>query len=368
LNDVAVTSMSGCGSTAPAFTPGDVRICNGQMFETVNDGGGVANLDTYPKQPFDWAGRTGKVVFDVSADSDGSHGAWPEFLITDKPVPGTRREISGFDPPSGFHQVGFSLDGCTSGPGGGTGVGSVFVTRAGDYSAAPFVSSGCVSKGSPQAMNHFEVRLSQNRLEVWGTDAGASGASALRLLAVADNLGLTFTRGLVWLNDVHYNARKAIEPCSCGTQYNHTFAWDNLAFDGPKTYRDLGFDVPDANVPGAPAPEGDATRRIGYLVGTGPITLPVPGVRRDQPPTGALVAMNTYSFGTTIPSISINGGPWIDTAWPSWAQTYFWLSIAIPVPLDQIKDGANTLSFKSTNGSTTIANISIILVAAAPVP
>jgi hypothetical protein len=200
---------------------------------------------------------------------------------------------------------------------------------------------------------------------VWGTDAGAS---ALRLLAVADNLALTFTRGLVWLNDVHYNARKAVEPCGCGTQYNHTFAWDNLAFDGPKTYRDLGFDVPDANVPGAPAPEGDATRRTGYLVGTGPITLNVPGVRRDQPPTGALVAMNTYSFGTTIPSISINGGPWIDTAWPSWAQTFFWMSIGIPVPLDQIKDGANTLSFKSTHGSTTIANISIILIAAAPVP
>ena len=81
---------------------------------------------------------------------------------------------------------------------------------------------------------------------MWGTDPGST---SLRQLAIVDNLGLTFTKGLVWLNDVHYNARKAIEPCECGTQWNHTFAWDNLAFDGPKTYRDLGFNVPDANVP-----------------------------------------------------------------------------------------------------------------------
>jgi hypothetical protein len=200
---------------------------------------------------------------------------------------------------------------------------------------------------------------------VWGTDAGAS---ALRLLAVADNLGLTFTRGLVWLNDVHYNARKAVEPCECGTQFNHTFVWDNLAFDGPKTYRDLGFDVPDANVASKPSPDGDPTRRLGYQVGTGPITLSVSGVRRDQTPTGALVVLNTYSFGQTIPSISINGGPWIDTAWPSWGATFLWMSMAIPVPLNQIHDGTNTLTFKSGDGSTTIANISIILVAAAPVP
>ena len=364
-NDIPQVSMAGCGTTAWTFTPGDVRICNGQMYETVNDGGGVTNLDTYPKQPFDFAGRTGRVVFDVSADSDGTHGAWPEFIITDKPVPGMRKSTTGDTPPAAFNQIGFSLDGCTAGPGGTTGVGLVFMSKNGVYSEPGFQSTGCVTKGSAQAMNHFEVQLSQNRLEVWGTDAGST---TLRRLAVADNLGLAFTKGLVWLDDVHYNARKAIEPCECGTQFNHTFVWDNLAFDGPKTYRDLGFDVPDANVPGKPTSAGDPTRRTGYKVGTGDVTLPVNGVRRDQTPTGALVVLNTYSFAATIPSIRINGGPWIDTAWPSWGTTFSWMSMAIPVPLDQIHDGNNTLTFKSGDDSTTIANISIILVAAAPVP
>lgn len=63
-------TVTGCGTTALSYTPNDVRICDGQMFETVNDGGGVANLDAYPKQPFDFTDRTGKVTFDLSADAD----------------------------------------------------------------------------------------------------------------------------------------------------------------------------------------------------------------------------------------------------------------------------------------------------------
>lgn len=246
-----------------------------------------------------------------------------------------------------------------------TGVGLVFATKNYQYSEPSFSTPSCVTKGSARSMNHFEVRISQNRMEVWGTDAGST---VLKQLAVADNLGLTLTKGLVWLNDAHYNARKAVEPCGCGTQWNHTFVWDNLGFDGPKTYRDLGFDVADANVSGQTTSSGDATRRVGYLVGNGPLTLTIHGVRRDQTPTGALFVMNTYSFAATVPSISINGNPYIDTAWPSPWQTYGWGSIAIPIPLDQVHDGTNTVTLKSTHGSTTVSNMSIILVAGAPVP
>ena len=41
----------------------------------------------YSKQPFDFAGRTGTVSFDVTNDSDGTHAVWPEFWVTDQPVP-----------------------------------------------------------------------------------------------------------------------------------------------------------------------------------------------------------------------------------------------------------------------------------------
>ena len=351
----------GCGTAAQVAPPGDVRICNGQMFESLDDGHGVVNLDTYPKQPFDFSARTGKVVFDVSADSDGSHGAWPEFVITDKPVPGTRGLISQCCPASALNEIGFALDGGTiGGDGTMTGVGQVFITRNGVYSEGNYTATGHVRKAVPGGpLNHFEVRVSQNHLEVWGTDPGST---VLKQLAVADNIALTFTRGLVWLNDVHYNARKAIEPCECGTQWEHTFVWDNLGFDGPKTYRDLGYDVPDANI------RNGQTTQLGYLIGTTPRTFTLNGVKADQTPTGAQVVLNTYAFAETLPSVSINGGPWIDTPWTPQNQTYAWLSLSIPVPLNQIKDGTNTLTFKSGDWSTTIANISLILVAAAPVP
>jgi hypothetical protein len=69
-----------------------------------------------------------------------------------------------------------------------------------------------------------------------------------------------------------------------------------------------------------------------------------------------------------IPSISVNGGPWIDTPWPFDAGTYSWRSLSIPVPVEQVRDGTNTIAFRSNDGSTTVANVSLILVAASPVP
>ena len=127
---MSYVSMTGCGTTAWVPPPGDVRICNGKMFEALNDGGTVVSLNTYPKQPFDFAGRTGKVVFDVSADSQGSHGAWPEFVITDKPVPGMRSGVSGGTPPGAQNEVGITFDGCST-TGSTTGVGLVYVMRNG---------------------------------------------------------------------------------------------------------------------------------------------------------------------------------------------------------------------------------------------
>ena len=361
FNNVQDTNIVGCdGVSRVVQPPNDVIVCNGQMREALNDNHSVADVNTYPKQPFDFANRTGTVVFDVSADSDGSHGSWPEFVITDKPVPGVRRSISFGIPSASANEIGFSLDGCSAGAGGQTGVGNIFVTKNSTYSEQAFTSTGCVTKGSLVSLNHFEVRVSQNRIEVWGTDGGGG---ALKQLAFADNLGLTFTKGLVWLDDVHYNARKAVEPCGCGTQFEHTYAWDNLGFDGPKTYRDLGFDVPDANID-----KGDTTEE-GFRVGVGPISLTTAAVRRDQTPTAAQVVLNTYSFVAVVPSISLdNGKSWIDTPWPYDAQTNSFRSLSIPVPLNLVHDGPNTILFKSGDWSTVIANVSLILVAGAPVP
>src|SRR5579871_3319221 len=80
LNGWFPTTLQACdGDRANVMSPNDVIICNGQLREAMNDGHTVATLAMYPKQPFDFAGRTGKVTFDVSNDTLGSHDAWPEF-------------------------------------------------------------------------------------------------------------------------------------------------------------------------------------------------------------------------------------------------------------------------------------------------
>ena len=70
-------------------------------------------------------------------------------------------------------------------------------------------------------------------------------ASTLKHLVIVSNVNMGFTRGLAWNDDVHYNADKGGTP----SQRQHTFAWDNVAFDGPFVYRDFSYDALDNNTP-----------------------------------------------------------------------------------------------------------------------
>ena len=85
--DASPTTLQRCGESVQVQPPHDVAICNGQLVEAQSDQHGVTALALYPKQPFDIAGRTGTITFDVSDDSHGSHRAWPELWYTDQPVP-----------------------------------------------------------------------------------------------------------------------------------------------------------------------------------------------------------------------------------------------------------------------------------------
>ena len=102
---------------------------------------------------------------------------------------------------------------------------------------------GCVisSSGPNGGLNHVEVQVSQNQIDVYATDAGKT--APLIHIAKITNANLSFTQGLVWLEDAHYNADKSGRT---PLQHNHTFTWDNFAFDGPVMARDLSYDVLDS--------------------------------------------------------------------------------------------------------------------------
>ena len=94
-------SSTSCAPT-PRPSPKDVSVS-----------GTVTSLAAYPRQPFDFAGRTGTIVFDVSNDSQGTHMAWPELWVTDQPVPDPFvHEGPGGQPRNGF---GIRFAGCDNG-------------------------------------------------------------------------------------------------------------------------------------------------------------------------------------------------------------------------------------------------------------
>lgn len=376
------TQLVTCSGTVTVNSPNDVIICGGQLREASNDNldggfddGSVTTLAMYPKQPFDFAGRTGTVSFDVSNDTGGSHAAWPEFWVTDLPIP---TPFSHFDGWRSLPANGFGIRLSANAEVGDGGVcpntnnlnkrrwtaPSIVVVRNNIYED---VSPGSVDYGTPSGMqyhildcvlssngtslNHVEVKVSQSTIDVYATDAGAV---TLKHIAQITNAGLTFTRGLVWMEDSHYNADKG--PSQIPSQRNHTFIWDNLAFDGPFTYRDFSYDALDAGAPilGKVAQPG------------GTASWDVLNVPATPSPAAVRVLFNfslEAAAGTPTLRVIVNGHshsvPW---PYPESLGTA-WRTLAVTIPVTDLVAGTNVVQLGADTLSLITANVDIVLVA-----
>ncbi|MGI0062693.1 MAG: hypothetical protein ACREBA_09615, partial [Nitrosotalea sp.] len=342
------TQLDRCGTTVTVNADKDIEICNSRLVEGFTDNGGDAMLAMYPKQPFDIAGRTGTVTFDVSADSQGVHAAWPTFFYTDQPLPDPASDnppnIAGSNARNSF---GIALDAYGNTPdnlyiGGNcdnnndTGVGEMFLTRNYILSSVPFTTLNCVKRPAVPGvtadtskvqgpLNHFEIRISQNHVEVWGTDPGST---VLKELAVADNVNLPLTRGVIWIEDAHYNANKF------NNQRIHTFAWDNVGFDGPVLPRDSANDVLESKQQW----NGPSSLNLGWATQSNLLTLTVPNIASADitQATGALLTMNWFTnYNTGDLKYRLNGNAWHTFSWP-YAAGYLGETIGIPVALSEV--------------------------------
>jgi hypothetical protein len=370
-NPWARATLAGCNGPQPAQPDGsDVIICNGQMREVTNDNGTVTVLAMYPKQPFDFTGRTGTAVFDVSDDTQGTHAAWPEFWITDQPTPAPFAHFGTWNSPR--NGIGIRFAG-HYGPANGDGSCAASATDRVGVDSAIFVSNwvssdtawtnpagvqvqylGCVqaASGPDGALNHVEMRFSSNQIDVFMSSPGSA-----TLVQVARITGaLPLTRGLIWLEDVHYNAIKG----GNHTQATHTFTWDNVGFDGAYTYRDLSF---DANDPLTSCHDG--TLCLGWLVGSNnPLSLSIPGVNRIGNATSASLMFGFYSFNAPLSfTYSVNGhahtGTWL---YPD-TQGFTSRIVSYPVPLSDLVTGTNTVTITGSD-TMVVSNVNIVLVAA----
>lgn len=398
----SVARLNCDGTTTEVVSPADVFICNGQLREAVNDNnslqfdaGDVTSLAIYPKQPFDFANRTGTVSFDVSNDSYGIHDAWPEFWMSDAPVPDPFTHQSSWHalPANGFgirmaNAVTAGMQGeCPNGNNLGSPrwtVDSADIVRGyasedvsanngptfGTLTGLKVTPLDCViSSTGPGNMNHVEIRVSQSTIDVYATDAGvAATTTTLRHIATVTGANLSFTRGLVWMEDAHYNADKQTSLTGQTVSHRqHTFSWDNLAFDGPFTDRDFTFDAPDVLTP------------VSGGVNLGKISTPsapsvwsIPNVPANMSIASAAKLLFDFASGGNAPptvlNISINGHALPATPWvaPQNAQTTVptpaWATYAVVIPLTDLVPGTNTVSL-GTDAALAFANVDIVLAA-----
>jgi hypothetical protein len=374
------TTLRECGRKVRVRPDHDVAICHGRVAESVDDQHSVTALAMYPKQPFDIAGRTGTIAFDVSDDSHGNHRAWPEIWYTDQPVPAPFVHFSSLQsvPRNGFgvrfagscppHQLDCRVL-CPNEP-----VRSRVITVDSADVVNDFISddsftdvkpgqikvkqTGCVKASTgPGDLNHFELRVSKHRIVVYGTDAGHPHGRLSRL-AVISHMTLTLTRGLVWFEDVHYNGDK-----DGPDQGTHTFTWDNAGFDGPSLPRDLAFDVADNHQRIGPG----LTNLGWYLTKGKPLTLTDRRVTGLAAASGALLVLNYFTYVPVTLQYRINGGAWRTKRWPfprcvdSQGPTLCGLkTIALPVRLADITSGLNEIHLRSSNEAG-ISNVDLVL-------
>ncbi len=360
VNNYATVQAQFCKTTQTRLADNDSFICGAQFgesnhwMEAMNDNGEYASQGARVLQPFDFANRTGTIDFSVDAKSEGTHSSWPDIWITADPVQQPHEDFPGTHifPREGV-QVSLNADWCPGQyPNNLINFNAVRdintysnyqIAQSNDHSSSCFTTA-------PDMANHFQIRISKTRVEVWASNDDGSNFS----LRLARNVNLNFTRGYVSFEHAQYNAEKFnnLNPT--------TYHWHAISFDGPVLPVDRDYQVPDALVPAT-----GGTVNLGYQTNTGTFTLN--GVN----PTGetkAYVTLNVYWYSSPLAlTVNLNGhaynAPVNDPNTGS--HRYQWSYVLLPVNLADVHSGANTLSVANTgcgDQCPTVANIDLEMV------
>ena len=390
INWIGPATISGCrdGVGPTVLPPQDTLICppnaqvdSGHLLTAVaaqNYG-----LNSFRiRQPFDFADRTGSVVFDADLSMPNGLFGWASVEITDEPIPAPSFTNYERGPlPRNAIEIHFDLDRCA----GKSGVGHALTYL--DYAVTELKNElgefpPCISTRK-ESLNRAQIRLSSTSVEVYASDFSEDGLSFPEpQLIFSAPVALDFTRG--W---VHFTARN-----HATRKYGHgdswTIRWDNIGFDGPTLSTHREYELPDANTP-APNSEGQDGVNMGYRLAETPgsmltccpatsvASLAFEGVDLSDVKKATL-AFNSYYLNNFTPVVgftllySFNGGEFLERpmtdaevraittelALGSMAQT-------IEVSLSALVDGTNTVDFYTKNVPTnyppSISNIALIL-------
>ncbi len=326
------------------------------------------------RQPFDFTDRTGTIVFDAEGHNVGNHG-WVSLEITEDPAPAPsftlQQNFENGSIPRNAVEIHFN------GICGGENVGIYHLFVYDDYHQNLVLTESpvCVPAGVGQ-LNHFEVKLSQTRVEVYGTPASSDGVTfGEPVLLGAKDIALPFSRGYVHLTTHNHATLKY----SNGAMDAWAARWDNVGFDGPAITD--GWREYEALEPLVPTKNGKVN--VAWRVAKdseGPAEkIEIPGVDVTGI-TRARLALQHWTYhpaGTPAPpnyslDYRLNGHAWKHRVLSPSEQQMMTdvpnagtLSLVLDVDVADLTSGTNTVEFTTTNATPplppVVLNIDLIL-------
>ena len=315
---VGTATLPSCRADLPAkvVPDQDVLICN--TIDTLqsntlliaaaeqNYGQAAARI----RQPFDFAARTGKIVFDATLQPSGLLG-WVALDITEDPIGApsylkVQNEENGAVPRNGL-EIHFDQNCQVTDQ-----VSVLYIITIVDYvqtiTTVPDDQRHCVSM-QPGQLNHVEVDLSTSHVAISASPASADGVTfaPVEMLAEQD-ISLPFTSGYVQLSvynhaSVKYSTNHDVD--------SYIAQFDNVGFDGPVLPVEVAAEVPDS-LTDVPVPAGtpftDAVN-VGYKLGD--LTASGFGPPLSFTPidlTGATSAQIALIWYSLVPSMNQNQG------------------------------------------------------------
>jgi hypothetical protein len=337
---IGMAQLPSCRADVPgqAWPDDDTRICDADadiasphlLVATAAQNYGQNGYRV--RQPFDFNGRSGTVAFDATPLPGGLFG-WLSLAITEEPIAAPGFSIYGNDEgtiiPRNAVEVHFSPD--------QTGMTVAGVHVFNDYADTIYTPDASVMAATRQTgkLNHYEVRISQQQIEVRVSPFSSDGKTfAAPELVYVVSASLPFSRGWVQLS-VHNHASLKYSGPSAGfgqpTRIDAMVARiDNVGFDGPVLANWREYEIADALTPfsGAPPVVGDDPynpTQKGYSVGypvadsaKGPAqTLRFSGVDTASVVSARLSLSAWYLLDKSMPldqydlMLRLNGAPWV---------------------------------------------------------
>ena len=258
------------------------------------------------RQPFDFAARVGKVVFDATLNPAGLLG-WVALDITEDPVGApsylkVQNEENGAVPRNGL-EIHFNQNCQVTDQ---VSVSRIIVIH--DY-VQTFIDVNdqrhCVAM-KPGQLNHVEVDVSTGHVVISASPASDDGVTFAPVEKLAESdISLPFTSGYVQLSVYNHASVKY----STGNSIDSYIArFDNVGFDGPVLPVDVAAEVPDS-LSDAPVPAGSIFTKavnIGYDLDDLKKGFSAPLSFTPIDPTGATSAKLALIWYSLVPSA--NGG------------------------------------------------------------